>query len=128
MSLTGMVTNRGAGSYYNAADLNRVEAATSTVAGMLTAAGYPVTITTKTDWTMADIPTASNMARYLGNVQLCITQFAQVPGVTLPSSIANLTYTGANNIEKVLLGLEEMIGVMEENYRRCGAYVCGQEG
>ena len=110
---------------YQAADLNRVEKATGEVANELTVLGYPVTITIRTNWTYKDIPDIGEMTRYLGNVRKCVTQFHAVPGVALPSSMDGLNYVGANNIEKVLVGLDEMAAALPQYYRRCGAAWCG---
>lgn len=110
---------------YQAADLNRVEKATGEVANELTVLGYPVMITIRTNWTYTDIPDIGDMTRYLGNVRKCVTQFHAVPGVALPSSMDGLNYIGANNIEKVLVGLDEMAAALPQYYRRCGAAWCG---
>lgn len=111
---------------YNLSDLDRVEAATATLAALLTSCGYPVTITTKTDWVSGtDWPTEAQMARYLGNVRKCVTQYNAVPGVTLPASMANFDYNGANNIEKTIEGITAMVAQMQDVYRRCGAFECG---
>lgn len=83
---------------YNYVDLNRVETAVKELAAQL-----KLNLTTKTNWTLWDIPTKSEMERYLGNV---IAIRDACPGsVTfpnLPDSMSGLTYEGANNIEKVL--------------------------
>lgn len=110
---------------YQAADLNRVEKATGEVANELTVLGYPVTITIRTNWKYQDIPDISEMTRYLGNVKKCVTQFHAVPGVSLPTSMDGLNYVGANNIEKVLVGLDELAAALPQYYRRCGAAWCG---
>lgn len=131
--LNNMITDRTAADVangtskgcYNRTDLNRVERSTNTVAKELTALGYPVTITVKTNWAITNIPLASDMARYLGNVRKCVTQFHAVPGVALPSSMDGLNYIGANSIEKVLVGLDEMAAALPQYYRRCGAAWCG---
>lgn len=81
---------------YNFSDLNRVERAVARVSEL-----YGLGLTTKTDWTMWDIPTQSQMARYLANV--AAIQEAIGTTYTLPKSMEMLTYTGANNIEKVLV-------------------------
>lgn len=131
--LEGMITDRTAADvangtakgFYNAADLNRVEQATKTVAAELTALGYPVTITVRTNWTYTAFPLSTDMARYLGNVRKCVTQFHAVPGVSLPASMDGLDYVGANNIEKALVGLDELAAALPQYYRRCGAAWCG---
>lgn len=83
---------------YNYSDLNRVETA---VAGL--AEIYGLTLTTKTDWGVWDIPTQSDMERYLSNVVAirdAYTGNRVLP--ELPDSMIGLTYEGANNIEMVL--------------------------
>lgn len=83
---------------YNYTDLNRVETA---VADLATKLG--LTLTTKIDWTIWDIPVESDMERYLSNV---VTIRDACPGnyefPPIPDSMNYLTYEGANNIEKVL--------------------------
>lgn len=86
---------------YNYTDLNRVE---STVVEL--AETYGLTLTTKTDWGLWDIPVAADMERYLGNVVairdavLALDRTVKFP--TLPDNMNYLTYEGANNIEMVL--------------------------
>lgn len=122
-----MITDRTSiDTYYNTLDLNRVEAKTREIADLLTSYGYPVTIITKTDWVKSDFPSATEMGRYLGNIQKCITQFNALPGLILPVSMSNLTYVDANNIEKILLGLDEMINIMVAAFRECGTFYCGE--
>ena len=120
-----LITDRTQGTFYNAADLNRVEAATKELAAILTACGYPVTIESKMDWAMDHFPTQTQMGRYLGNVKYCVTQYCAVPGVAMPQSMDGLTYIGANNIEKVLQCIADMVEQMKAYYRICGAFICG---
>lgn len=84
---------------YNYTDLNRVESAVARLASDL-----GLTLTTKTDWTLWDVPTQADMTRYLNNVfavrDACPWEM-NFP--TLPDSMMNLTIEVANNIEKVLL-------------------------
>ena len=83
---------------YNYSDLNRVERA---VAEISDRAGLG--LTTKTDWKMWDIPTASQMNRYIGNINTIrniIPEDVSVP--VAPTSMSNLTYNEANNIELIL--------------------------
>lgn len=83
---------------YNYTDLNRVESAVAEIAPYL-----GLSLTTKTDWTIADIPDQVSMGRYLGNVvairDACSGDLGFPP---LPDTMGNLTYESANNIEKVL--------------------------
>lgn len=120
------VLNGTSKGFYNVADLNRVEGMTRYIADLLTAYGYPVTITTKTDWVITDFPTATEMGRYLNNVKYCVQQYNSVPGVTLPISMDRLDYIGANNIEKMLVGIEELIEEMISHFRLCNTFKCGE--
>ena len=90
---------------YNYSDLNRVERAVAELSDML-----GLGLVTKTDWGMWDIPTASEMERYLNNVAVLRERVADDENVpTLPTSMNNLTYTGANNIELVLSAVYERL-------------------
>ena len=80
---------------YNYSDLNRVERAVSEISEI---AGLG--LTTKTTWTMWDVPKSSDMARYLSNIEL-IRSFFDID-VDIPTTMNNLTYADANNIELVL--------------------------
>ena len=117
---------------YNASDLNRVESAVLYLTNILTSlpdelklyatakgvswdaffdvpydpTAYGVTV--KTDWVMEDIPTPSDMVRYLANVVL-LRNALQYATADLPSGMDNLTHDGANAIEKALVGLDEAI-------------------
>ncbi|MDD4390582.1 MAG: hypothetical protein PHW03_07250 [Eubacteriales bacterium] len=124
-----LITNRtNEDTYYNSEDFNRVEAATRYLADVLTAAGYVVTISVKINWTMNDKPTNREMKRYIANINKCITQYCKVPGATLPESMKNLDYIGANNIEKILAGLEVLIENMKSTYRYPGTFYAGHSG
>lgn len=83
---------------YNYTDLNRVETAVALVGKIL-----GLSLVTKTDWTLWDNPTQSEMNRYLGNVAKIRERCIPVPGLpSLPNSMSELDYRGANNIEMVL--------------------------
>ena len=123
-----MITDRiSNNTFYNYTDLNRVENKTAEVSKLLARYGYPVTIITKTTWTKANFPSKTEMDRYLGNVKKCVSQFNAVTGIGLPISMMNLNYVGANNIEKVLLGLEELVDRMISYFRMCSTFKCGEE-
>ena len=100
---------------YNYSDLNRVERAVAEISR-----GLGLRLTTKTDWRMWDIPRSSDMERYLNNIR--IIRDALSLETTIPETINELTYSGANSIEAVLL----------EGYKRlksspcCGELFCGE--
>ena len=87
---------------YNYSDLNRVERAVAEIAER---AG--LTLYTKTYWTRWDLPTESDMARYLGNILAIKTHFGI--NIPIPESMSNLNYEGANNIELILSAAYELL-------------------
>lgn len=114
--------------YYNYTDLNRVEEATAELAQLLTAQGYYTTVepyNKSTGWETQDIPTVQQMTRYLNNVKLCVKQFNAATGIELPESMELLDYIGANNIEKVLLKINELLNYMIEVLRYSGTFYSG---
>lgn len=108
--ISTLVTDRGAGTYYNASDLNRVGAAVQYVAERFTAQGYAVTVSPKTDWLASDIPTASELETYRQNIAALRALLAVMPTTPeAPDSMAGLTYTEANDIEQILLDLDTLL-------------------
>lgn len=88
---------------YNYTDFNRVESAVAELAEQL-----GLTLTTKTNWTLWDIPVQADMERYLGNVvAIRDTCPGNVTFPELPASMSYLTFDGANSIEKVLMMVYE---------------------
>ena len=122
-----MITDRtDSDTYYNYTDLNRVESKTKELAEKLSKSGYFVMIKTKTDWSMDNFPSASEMKRYLDNVKALKNQFTLSYG-ELPESMDNLDYIGANEIEKFLMDVEKLIDYMLEALHFCGVFYCGEE-
>ena len=130
--------------------MNRVEANTAEIAALLNANGYPVTIiphhvdarsytvelengTTQavtipehTEWILSDIPTDTEAARYLHNIQACISAFCVRPTTpSMPANLAGLTYITANNIEQIQADIYELIHNMTASLQYCGDAVCG---
>ena len=119
------VIARNAKGIYTAEDMNRVETAVGAVASLLQAAPGELeaygaaldvaadalfalpydpddySLTTKTDWQF-EHPTASQLARYLGNVQTLTEALSAIYPV-LPESMARLDWQGANAIEAAVL-------------------------
>lgn len=108
--ISTLVTDRGAGTYYNASDLNRVGAAVQYVAERFAEQGYAVTVSPKTDWLASDIPTASELETYRQNIAALRALLAVMPTTPeTPDSMAGLTYTEANDIERILLDLDTLL-------------------
>jgi hypothetical protein len=113
--------------FYNASDLNRVEAAVSYVEQRLNDCGFDFALTLKQDWTETDIPDASDMARYLGNVAVLRGALAVLPSTPeLPDSMALLGWAGANAIEQVLWDVDYLVTQLIQSYFYCGEKNAGE--
>lgn len=111
---------------YNITDMNRVEAAVTEIAAELNSAGYAVTVNPRT-YAESDIIRRSDFAAYLADVQT-IRDAIAVRATTpeLPAADAKLDYVGANNIEKILADLDELLGWMKYSQKYCGTFAAGQ--
>ena len=92
---TEILATRATKGAYNYSDLNRVERAVEEISDR---AG--LNLITKTDWTMWDIPKLEDMTRYISNIATIRNHFSI--STNIPTSMNNLTYEGANNIELIL--------------------------
>lgn len=117
------VTGR-TGGYYTHEDLNRVGGNVQYLADTLNGYGYAVSVSPKTDWAVDDVPRVADMTVYLADIAALKAAFY---GTTaLPADMGGLTYTGANNIEKLLAEIETYIGRMIDGFRYCGTFYSGQ--
>lgn len=115
---------------YNYTDLNRVEEAVDYVADELVQAdtdikAYAVSmgvawdssfdlpydpndynLTVKTDWAETDIPSATQMARYIGNIRLIRDAIPDASAVWIPDTMDGLNWELANNIEQLLIDMD----------------------
>lgn len=128
---------------YNYTDLNRVETAVAYLASALVQADTDIrqyasdrnvawdsnfavpydpsdfsSITTKTNWDADDVPSATQMNRYLSNISLLRYAIPEYNYSSRPpDSMNNLDYNGANDIEKILVDVDgariEMIDRLE---------------
>lgn len=121
--LTGM---KGA---YNASDMNRVGTALNYLAGRLgPICGKIITWTAKTDWAVTDIATASQAETYRQQIQDIRDALAYPAGTPDAPELACLTYTDANNIERILKLCEELIVNVAKSFRHTGAAECAAGG
>ena len=116
--LNGIV--RGA---YNSTDLNRVEDYVAVLQSLLLAAGYGLgDIITKTDWEIPDKPPVEQMHRYLTNIKKLVEVFLTTPAAaSLPATMMDLNWAGANAIEETLAELTEALDLTRQIYIRSGA-------
>ena len=114
---------------YNAADLNRVGTAMNYLAGRLGAiCGRSITWTAKTDWAVTDIATASQAEEYRQQIRDIRSALTYPAGTPDAPELARLTYTSANDIERILTLCEELIVNAAKSFRHTGAAECAAGG
>lgn len=114
---------------YNASDLNRVETALNYLAGRLGAiCGMSIAWSAKTDWAVTDIATASQAAEYRQHIQDIRNALTYPAGTPDAPELNRLTYTGANDIERILALCEELIDNIIKAFRYTGAAECATGG
>lgn len=114
---------------YNTSDLNRVGEALNYVKGLLTDAGYlgGNEFYVRTDWASTDIPTASDLSAYLGaveTVRAAMAQYETTPPT--PADTGGLDIQGANNIEKILIDIADLIPKMQKARYYSAELFCGE--
>lgn len=112
---------------YNVSDLNRVGAAVAYVAGRLTGYGYVVSVSPRQDWQVTDVPTPESMTAYLADVatlRAALTVPADTPEV--PEDMEQLTWKEANNIEKILVDVDELLTRMAAAWFYSGEIYAGE--
>lgn len=114
---------------YNASDLNRVGTALNYLAGRLGAiCGRSIAWSAKTDWAVTDIATASQAEEYRQHIQDIRDALTYPAGTPDAPELNRLTYTGANDIERILALCEELIDNITKAFRYTGAAECATGG
>lgn len=125
--ITTLVTDRSAGTYYNASDLNRVGEAVRYLSERFTALGYAVGVRPKTDWTEADIPTVRQMEAYRQDVAELRRQIAVLRSTPeTPETMRFLDYLKANDIEHILLDLDMLLDKLMKSWYFSGELYAGE--
>lgn len=117
------------GAYNPAYDMNRVGVALNSIRDRLTAASYlpSSAFAAKTNWTTADIPTAADLTAYLGYVETvrgAIALFATTPKT--PKYSGGLDHQEANDIEKILVDIDQLIKNLLAARYFCGELYSGE--
>ena len=121
------VTVGNAKGTYNAADLNRVDAAVSDIAERFATLGYAAPVTARTDWMEADIPTPSQMETYRGNIATLRRQIAVMQSTPkTPETMRFLDYVKANDIERILLDLDTLLDKLMKSWYFSGELYAGE--
>ena len=111
--------------YLNYFDLNRIEQDTEYLHDVLLAYGYSQQVVCKTDWVMADFPYITEIERTRSNILNLLNGY-YTQETELPTSLTELTWQKLNAVEQNLKLMYEMIGRMEESFKRCGTFHAGQ--
>ena len=109
-----LITNR-TGGYYGIDDLNRVGDAMYYIAERLRSCGLDITVDPRTDWVLTDQVNVSTANLYLRNLQKirdALTLFVTTPDV--PDGESHFNAKEANDIEKILIDVEQLITNMIE--------------
>ena len=108
---------------YNIKDMNRVGDAIEFLRDILADAGYTVTVNPKTNWTRPDIPTPAQLDTYLSDVRTLRAVLPLSPDVPqVPDDMRFLTWSEANDIEKILVEIERVIISVRELWRLSGTF------
>lgn len=114
---------------YNASDMNRVGTALNYLAARLSSiCGRSIAWTAKTDWAVTDIPAASQAETYRRQIQDIRDALVYPAGTPDLPQLARLTYTGANDIERILALCEDLIVNVAKSFRHTGAAECAAGG
>ena len=90
--------------------------------------GRSIAWTAKTDWAVTDIITASQAAEYRRQIQDIRDALAYPAGTPDAPELGRLTYTDANNIERILKLCEDLIVNVAKSFRHTGAAECAAGG
>jgi len=112
---------------YNHTDLNRVEGAVQYIAERLTANGYIFRPEVKTSWTLRELPTRADFDRYFENVKILrgmLSTYSTTP--LAPTTKRKLDYQMANDLEKILVDIDDLITKMEQSWLYSNDIFCGE--
>lgn len=117
--------------YYNFEDLNRVEINTEYIAALLNMLGYNITLDIIKNRNITSIEFANSINRVESNINTLKKQFYKPLGWMEPEIDweynDTFNYEDANRLENNLLHLFNLIKGNIDNFRYCGAYMCGEE-
>jgi hypothetical protein len=110
---------------YNVSDLNRVESKVEELSAALTASGYPNAVNTHV-WAAGDILTDAEVMRYLGNISaLRAAYYAKTDTPDTPDMSRWIDYVAANDIERILVDIAELIAAKNASSAISGTFYSG---
>lgn len=109
--------------HYNCLDLIRVNEALDYVADLLRGAGYIVSVNTRKDWSMNDVPTPAEMTAYIQSIQNIKNTMEYLSTTPQPpSTMQRLTWQQANDIEQLLVDAEYTIFHIHNGLKRLAQF------
>lgn len=127
--LDTLITNRGPGATYGWRDMNRVAEAMEYVAERLRSCGWNVVVTPRR-FTRENFPSEAVFDYYLKQLRKLhdtLTLFITTPPVPgINASRPYMTVQEANDIEKILLDIEDMVRRTEAAYYYSGDVFAGE--
>lgn len=113
---------------YKPSDLERVQAAVNYVSQRLQAAGYGKTLREVPEtWEIGQKPTRAELTNYLANIQIIRRALAHYPTTPETPRLGTFDWQGANDIEKILLDVDELIGkLLQGLHPYSGEIFCGE--
>lgn len=124
--LDTLITDR-TGGFYGIEDLNRVGEAMQYVAARLRSCGWDVKVSPRTAWVWTDNMTPTEAQRYLSNlrkIRTVLALFKTTP--QLPEGARPFNVQEANDIEKILLDVEDMVQRTIASYFYSGDLYAGE--
>lgn len=108
---------------YDYTDMLRVQAAVQDIQRTLEQYGYQIRLALMPSWTEDSRPYPAEFDDYIANVRT----LRDTLGLTnqLPSTMRNLTFSGANALEQCLADLEDMLRRIRLTWSRAGQIYAG---
>ena len=111
--------NAGMRGAWNYTDLNRIGQAIDYVVTYATNIGWSnvPSVTTKTDWSVTDIPTSAQLSTYIITPLTAIRNMIEVPSGTpsVPGHFGYMSVGKANNVEKIILAVYNQLVLAQES-------------
>lgn len=112
---------------YNYTDLNRVNTAMEHLHEWLTEAGYNTGFADQNiTWQESSVPTVSQTAVFLSNVEAIGDMFPLQDPPTIPKTLEAFIYTGANNIEEILVMTDRVQPLLTRSPFYSSEIFCGE--
>ena len=113
---------------YSHKDMNRVESAVEALSNKLVTLGYlSAPLSVKTSWSWGSVLFEDDMTRYLGNIatlRKSLPVYRTTPAA--PTIDQPFTYERANDIEKILIDLDQILTTLSQSVIYAGEKMSGE--